>query len=416
MTVAGIIIARAFGPGGKGIYAYATTVLALALTVSSGQSSAISWQYGRLKIASSTVYAAMLRFMGIVIVPLALALAIVGFVRRDPGLWAAALVLPFAYLNQTTLAFFMSDGKVRWANIQGSLVPGFFLAAICVVAFVFHAGMIAVLIVWIVAYALVSVRSVAAVAPYRLRPRGEANIWETFRQQAGFAAKASLNQLMQALNFQIDLFIILYALGAKSLGVYSVAVGIGQLMWYISRPLAVSSYGPVTSGTKSEAAYLTIVCLRHAIAMVGAACIFLFFAGPYLIELLYGGRFSGAGLAMRWILPGIVAYCALPFFGQFFVLQLGRPSIMIVSAGISTVLCAAVTLALISRFGIVAGSIGTSISYLGSFAFMAIVFQRETKISPLAIFAYSRKDIGHYVELMRAAAGKIARMLQWRAT
>ncbi len=44
---------------------------------------------------------------------------IFGLWRHDVMLVAPALALPFAYFNQVTLAFFLSDGHVRWANVQG---------------------------------------------------------------------------------------------------------------------------------------------------------------------------------------------------------------------------------------------------------------------------------------------------------
>ena len=78
MIVAGVIIARTLGPSGKGTMAYAAMVLALLATISTGQSLAISWQYGRLKLDSRAVYSAMVRFFAIVVIPVSLVLAVIG--------------------------------------------------------------------------------------------------------------------------------------------------------------------------------------------------------------------------------------------------------------------------------------------------------------------------------------------------
>ncbi|MDQ2872336.1 MAG: hypothetical protein M3R35_04295, partial [Candidatus Eremiobacteraeota bacterium] len=94
MTITGIVIARALGPSGKGSYAYALTILTLLLTLSSGQSAAISRQYGRRRMPSSDVYAAMLRLMFLVAVPLSLIVAAAGWFRHDLAMAAAGLVLP----------------------------------------------------------------------------------------------------------------------------------------------------------------------------------------------------------------------------------------------------------------------------------------------------------------------------------
>ncbi len=99
--------------------------------------------------------------------------------------------------------------------------------------------------------------------------RAMGSVWHVFVDQVKFGAKASAGMLLQTLNFQVNTFIVLWALGPKMLGIYSVAVGLGQLMWFISRPLAFSSYGRIASLSKRESARLTLLCLRHSIIAVG---------------------------------------------------------------------------------------------------------------------------------------------------
>ena len=403
----GIIIARTLGPSAKGVQAYTSIVLGLLVAISTGQSLAVAWQYGRLKIASSIVYVAMLRLFVVAIIPLSLVVLAAGIVRHDIGLSAAALMFPLVYYAQTTLAFFVSDGNVRWANLQSNIVPAIFLIFVAIAAFIFHAGIEAMMLLWVLAWAIVAAWAYRMNRKYR-QPR-DANvrassptISETSRAQLGFMAKATLNQLVQILNFQIDLLIVLYVLGTSWGGIYSLAVSTGQAMWHISRPLAVSAFGRVVSGSKEESAELTAACLRHSLFLVTLACAVLFFAGPPLIVLIYGHKFGAAGPALQWILPGIVAYCAMPFLSQFFTVQVGRPMLATIAGAISTVVCVVTMLLLLSRFGIVAGAMGTSASYVASFIFMLVLFQRETKLSPFKMLVFTRSDFRHYLTLGRA--------------
>jgi len=406
LTIAtGVIIARALGPSGKGVLTYCGLVLGLLIAISTGQSLAISWQYGRLKIASNVVYSAMLRLFCMAVIPLSLAIVVAGVIRHDVALAAAALMFPFVYYAQTTLAFFMSDGKVRWANIQGNIATGSFLIFVIVAAYVFHAGITAMLALWILSWAVVAAWAYSMNTKYRFSA-AESKIdtppvWETARKQFGFMFKATLNQFVQVLNFQIDLLIILAFLGTSWTGIYSLAVSAGQAMWQISRPLAVSAYGRVVSSSKEESADLTAACLRHSLFVVGIACVVLFFAGPSLIVLVYGHKFAPAGPALQAILPGIVAYCAMPFLTQFFTLQIGRPTLSTIAGSISTIVCAATTALLIPRFGIVAGAIGVSVSYVAAFIFMLMLFQRETKISLFRALILTPSDLRHYVTFAR---------------
>lgn len=173
------------------------------------------------------------------------------------------------------------------------------------------------------------------------------------------------------------------------------------MMWQLSRPLTATSYRSVTSGSAEQAARITVLCVRHALFSVGLASIVLAAIGPWLLQLVYGPAFAPSGRALQLLLPGVIAYCTVPFFAQYFTLQLGKPGINTIVIAISTIVCAAVTLVLVHRFGILAGAIGTSVSYTAAFAICAIVFCRRTRTSPLTLFAFNASDLDQYVMLLR---------------
>ncbi len=405
----GIAIARLLGPAGKGVFAYATTVLALLVTLSGGASAAVSRQYGRLKKPSGAVYAGMLRFFFFICFPIAAALAVFALASHQYVLLAPAIAFPFAYINQVTLAFSLADGNVRWSNIQGLLIAGALAVAATIVCWVFHEGIGALLIAWVSIYGLVSIYSFIRVRAYA-QNFGDAQIrHEIFLDQVRFGANVILNQLLASLNYQIDIFIVLALLGHVQLGLYSVAVGLGQTMWFLSRPLAVTSYGTVTSGTPRQAAHITVLCVRHALFGVGIASVFLFFLGPWLIELVYGTAFHASGRALQWLLPGILAYCVVPFFSQYFTLQLGKPGINTAVTALSIAICAVVTFALAPRIGIVAGSIGTSLSYVVSLIVAVVIFQRHTGVSLAEFVAFDGEDVRRYASLVRWLVRAVSR-------
>ncbi len=70
-VLTGILMARVLGAYGKGIFTYATNVLSVLQTLNAGQSSAISWQYGRLRQPGGAVLRATLRVLTFVSLPLA---------------------------------------------------------------------------------------------------------------------------------------------------------------------------------------------------------------------------------------------------------------------------------------------------------------------------------------------------------
>ena len=399
--ISGILLARALGPLGKGIFSYADSVLAVLQTLSSGQSAAISWQYAQRKLAAAKVFGATATLGAIVLSVAIAALALwSAFIPSQRVLFAVVFALPFAFVMHWTLAFFLARGNVRVGNIQALILAGGFTASLCAVFWIFHLGLNAVLIAWVGSFAVAAIYSVSMLARstgIRKPDRG------MVREQAVFGAKVTATSLVSLLNFRIDVFIVLFMLGPKALGIYSIAIGLGEMMWQLTRPLALATFGKVASGSKAEAARITATCVRHSFMLMALASVVLFFAGPKLIVLVYGPAFEPAGAVVRYLIPGIIAYSAMPFLAAFFTQNLGRPTTILATETIAMCVCAIGTVLTVGRFGLVAGAVATSVSYVAALAIVLSLFVRESKLPLRALFTFERDDYRAYNDLVRSA-------------
>jgi O-antigen/teichoic acid export membrane protein len=202
---------------------------------------------------------------------------------------------------------------------------------------------------------------------------------------------------------RINFFIVSIVFAPAALGWYTLAIGTGELLWQVSRAFAWSAVGRIGSDSFAGAAALVARVTRNTLAIVGTLGIVAFVAGPWLIVHIYGESFAPAGIALRWALPGLVAYAAEVALTKFVVLQLTRPVLtMWVQTG-AALACAASTLAFASRFGIVAAAASTSFTYLVVTVVLVTVFVRGTGIAPQRLLVVQREDIRHYVELLDAA-------------
>jgi O-antigen/teichoic acid export membrane protein len=182
------------------------------------------------------------------------------------------------------------------------------------------------------------------------------------------------------------------------------------LLWQLSRPLATAAFGRIGSSDEGEAAALTARCIRHSFAFVTAASIVAFFIGPTLITLIYGSQFAAAGTVLRLLLPGIIAYCIMPFLATFYIQQLGRPSIPLLLSTISTVVCAGFTWAFIPRYGMGAGAAATSASYVTAVGIATVLFCRRTGMNFTELFALNRDDMKQYMRLLTGLSNRIAEL------
>jgi O-antigen/teichoic acid export membrane protein len=399
-ALTGILLARVLGPYGKGIFAYVASALAVLLALNSGQGAAISWQYGRLKRPSAEVLHAMLRVLLFGGAPLALIVTVIALTVPDQvHLLAVALIVPFAFFIQMTLAFYLADGNVRVFNMQMIITSVVFLVGLVPSLLLFHLGITAVLVCWVFSYVVTAFYVMVNLKPYYARSRGNTSL---YREQLTFGFKASANAVASLLNYQIDIFIIRFVLGAAALGVYSIAIAAGEFILQLNGPLRQSAFGRINSGSRSESANLTAKCVRHTLAGSCLACIVAFFLIPPLIPLVYGKAFEGGGTALRFLTPGIAAYSVLPFFSVFFTQQLGRPLQQLLILSGSALLCAVITFATVKSLGIAGGAIATSLSNVAALVTSVILFRRETGMSLKTLFGFTRDDLRPYKNLINS--------------
>lgn len=407
-SIAGaIVIARVLGPSGKGMFSYAGSLLAMIQMANAGQAAAISWQYAKRNRAPSRLVAAMVRVLAYITIPASIALAVCGFVIPGQGaLIAVAAALPFALFAQSATGFFLADSNVRMLNVQ-QLIIGVLPVLVYAPLLIFAHTSIAILFgLWVAGFIGGAAYSALVLQRYRSKREGEESD-SLVKEQLTYGSQISLNSAVQFLNFRIDVFIIMFMLGQTALGVYSIGIGIGELLWQLSRPMATAAFGVIARGTESQAADATATCMRHSFALVLIGAVVVFFLAPPLVPLVYGHQFAAAGMVSRALLPGIMAYSMMPTLATFFAQQLGRPRIPLIFSTVSTVLCGGLTVVLLPHFGIVGGAVATSCSYVIAFTAAAAYFVHRTHIAPLRLFKFTRSDLRPYRLLLSQTLGAL---------
>jgi O-antigen/teichoic acid export membrane protein len=161
-----------------------------------------------------------------------------------------------------------------------------------------------------------------------------------------------------------------------------------------------SALGRIGSASQPEAAARVARITRNTLAIVGSCGLVAFIAGPWLIVHIYGAGFAPSGSALRWALPGMVAYAAEVALTNFIVVQLARPLTLVWVQSTSAIVCAGLTFAAAGRFGIVAAAASTSLTYLAVTCVLITIFVRTTGIHPQRLLLVQREDLHHYNDLL----------------
>jgi O-antigen/teichoic acid export membrane protein len=191
-------------------------------------------------------------------------------------------------------------------------------------------------------------------------------------------------------------FIIMAILGQSALGIYSIGIAIGEMLYQLTRPIVTASFGRIARGDRREASEATAACMRHSIALTIAGAAVIAALTPLLVPLVYGKAFAGAVLVTELLLPGVVAYSMMGALATFFSQQLGEPKVPLYLRMLSAIICAVVTILALPRFGIAGGAVATSVSYLVTFTLATAYFCRQTGMTVQRLFLLSRQDLTPY--------------------
>lgn len=194
------------------------------------------------------------------------------------------------------------------------------------------------------------------------------------REMLSFGSRNIVGDAAERLQLRADTFIVNAQLGVRATGVYSVTSGLAETLWYVPNALGTVMFSRAV-GSASDAARVAAVLTRTTIAVAVAMAVPTYVLGPRLVRLFYGSQFSDAGVALRYILPGIVAYSVVAVQSRYIVGR-GRPgtSTLIMCAGLVTNI--ACNLVLVGRLGINGAAISSSISYIVTAVLMLGVFLR----------------------------------------
>lgn len=452
----GIILARTLGPAGKGIVGYAAVALSMVTVFFDGQTEAIAYQVGRRKLPMGKVILATVRLSAVIIPVVAVALlGIAHAVPKQQILVATAIALPFALITQMCVPYLLVLDRVAEVNTQALYTNVAYLVFVAVAVLMVHASITVVLGMWILslvvgmALAMIRLRS-AYFMQLRARPAGsppEQTVDEMLiadgralaaeatddaagaaldataaaqaqahdpallppksiaREQMTFTAKSGLAAVAGYLNLRIDVIIVSMLLGARELGVYTLAIATGELMWKVARAIIWAALGRIANSEPAEAARFVAKVTRHVFSFQFIAGIGIFLIGPLLIPLVYGSAFADAGPALRMLMPGFVAYTMEGAIGYYLSVQSGRPFLRVIVQGSSAIVCAIVSIATIPYFSIAGAALATSISYLCVITTMVVLFTRETKIPVRDLFVMSPAEIGRLRKMVLRKVG-----------
>lgn len=305
-----VIVARSLGPAGQGIFAAIGAYLATAAMVGSlGLSQAAARLVAKDRGALGPLTAnAKITGGAAGLVAIACLLALRRFL---PGAFAeiplgllalGSVALPFNLISAQLQALLLGLGRIR---------PYGFMEAFDRLS-LFVGSLLLLVVLGRGVGALIAAVTVFAAVKLLLydrllgvRRREQRPDFDLLRRLGGISARAYAASLLAFLVLRSDLMLVHGLLGAKSTGVYSIAVQFADLLLVLPVAVGTLLFPRVAASPDSDNAAFTATVCRHTALAVTAGCLAVAASIHWLIPLLFGGAFQGSVHCLWILLPGV---------------------------------------------------------------------------------------------------------------
>ena len=230
--------------------------------------------------------------------------------------------------------------------------------------------------------------------------------WAALKDQVRYGAQGQVANLAQLFNYRLDQFLVVAFVSRAALGQYTVAVGLGESVWWVSSAVAMVLLPRLTQMDSDRARETTpLVCRNTLLVSVGAAAA-LMAASPVLIRVLFGGDFSPATTPLLLLMPGIIAASAARVLGSYLFSQ-GRVIYNTYATFIALGVTVALDLILIPALAVEGAAIASSIAYVISLAATLYWYRRVSGGGVWEALIVRPSDRRFYGDLLRRLRARV---------
>ena len=407
-----VLIARTVGPTGKGsldLIIATAALLAMVLSMSLPQGVTFVIAQGKVAanvIASQLIFVSILQaFVAVVVLILLRFTSYFQLFLPNWGLWILGGVVLYVWVDLITkfwAAILIGQQQIPIVNnseFVGRVTQ--FVSVFILGGALYLAGkQLSVGVLFLVALSASVLISVLLLASLGFKFQLSRDL-SGLKGALAFAVPCYAANLAQFLNYKLDVFVVGFFAGAASVGRYTLAVSLGQLLWLMSNSVASVLLPKVAASTDDggsirHTALVTRLSL-WATALCGLALAVL---ATQAIPLLYGEAFRPSIMALMWLLPGIVVFSVANVLAAY-IAGIGKPRLNLIVSGISLIVTIGLDLALIPKLNIVGAAIASTVSYSLSALLLIVFFIRETGASVREVLLPTSDDVRMLLSAVR---------------
>jgi O-antigen/teichoic acid export membrane protein len=294
-------------------------------------------------------------------------------------LWLLALAAPLLLLPPNLAGWWLGQGRMA-PMARVSLAPPLLALLLLLGAWLAQLGVGsvgAVLVAWVVAKAAVALALVAVFWRSALLARPD---FAALRGDAGFITTIGVTNLIGLLNYRVGLFVVEQQLGLAATGVYSIAVVVAELLWFVSGSLTQAVYGRIGHPDGAQAAATAARVARLGVGLLLGVAPLLWLLAWAVLPWALGPAYGASLLPLALLLPGALLFGGASALSAWFTNHAGRPQVPARVAALSLVLNGVLAWALVPRLGTAGAALAASVAYTFTVAVLAALFVRQARL------------------------------------
>ena len=298
--------------------------------------------------------------------------------------WAA----PFLLIVPTVSGVWLGRGMLLPLNGFALAAPLAALSGVLILAWLSPPLEINhVLLAWVVGKSLVGLVALW----WSFRRQGWAPPkWDLAAPAWRFVVLIGVTNVISLLNYRINLFLVERLDGLSSAGIYSVAITVAELLWFVSSAVTTAVYGRIGARDAVAAAQGTLQAVRWGALGVLIATPLLLVAAWWAIPMVLGEVYRPAWWYLVLLMPGTLAYSAASGISAYFTNQRGQPWLAGAIALTSMTLNGVLSLWWIPIWGATGAAIATSVSYVIAICMGIVLFLRLSGLPMRALWCRDR--------------------------
>lgn len=377
-----LVVAR-IGPEVQGAFALFVACESMLLTLLSGLGLALAREVSHRRTdAAGALTAALLAAGALGAVAALVLLGLSAWTAREPyqHLWLLAWAAPFLLMVPTSSGLWMGQGRMLPLNLAQVAAPAAVLLLLGLAWWIWGpltAGMPGVVTLVLAAWVIAKSGVGLATAGWAFHDAGrQAPNWALLQRDARFVLVIGLTNVVSLLNYRASLFLVEHFQGLKEVGVYSVAVQVGEQLWLLSQAVIASVYHRIGDPNRAAAAAMTVRAVRVNVLAAALAAPLLWLVAWLALPAVLGPAYRDVHGPLAALLPGMVAYAAASSLSAFFTNHLGRPHWSAAIAALSLGLNMLGSFWAVPRYGAMGAAVSTSLAYVLAIAAACVLFQR----------------------------------------